>query len=196
MKPEKNAVTKPAVPAVAAPERKTAKPGGLRWRNDPCDYRGVSLDNKAAQEIFGTDSILAILNMTHILEMGLGKSKDDHALELAFNTIQAIKPRDPVEAMLVAELVMLHGQMARMLHVSRQDQLRFDHFFKAVAAARELSKAYQQGMETLSRYRSGGKQQVVVSHVAVAAGGQAAIAVGGDVRGGGGGADESKRSTP
>jgi hypothetical protein len=203
MTPKKCANTKPAVPTPAAPESKVLKvgriPGNSRWSDGPIDYSGVSLDKKAAREIFGTDSVAAIIGMTNALLTGLGGLEDGAWLELAVNTIQAMKPRDATEAQLIAELVLIHGQMARMLAISRREDLSYDYIFKAVAAARELSKTYQQGMETLSRYRSGGKQQVVVSHVNVSPGAQAAIAVGGDVRAGhgeGGQGYDSKQSTP
>ena len=188
MKSKQNVATKPAVSVPVAPESKVFKvgklPGNSRWSDQPIDYSDVSLDMKAAQEIFGTDSVAAIIGMTNTLSTGLGGLQDGAWLELAVNTIRAMKPRDAAEAMLAAELVLLHEQMARMLAISRQEGLSFDYLFKAVAAARELCKTYQQGIEAMSRYRSGGKQQVVVSHVSVSPGGQAAVAVGCEVRGG------------
>jgi hypothetical protein len=152
------------------------------------------MDKKTALEIFGTDSWKAMLDMTLALLKGLEDSPESTKLEWVFNTIQAMKPRDAAEAMLCAELVLLHGQFFRMLELSRQDAPRSVYFLKFVTAARELSKTFQQGVEALSRYRSGGKQQIIVSHVSVQDGAQAAFTVGGNVNGGGGGANE--QSTP
>lgn len=181
----------PAKPSIAVNSR---LPGAAVRTDGPFAFLDIQVDHKTFKEIFGTNSLFAALSMANTLEFGLGKSEKSIRLELAFNEIQAMKPRDATEAMLIHELVMLHGQVARMLAISRQEGLTLDYVFKAMAAARELAKTIQQGIETLARYRSGGKQQVVVSHVNVSPGAQAAVAVGCDIRGGQG--DASKQSTP
>jgi len=82
---------------------------------------------------------------------------------------------------------MLHEQVSRLVRMSRQADLPADLVLRCVSAASSCSAAFREGMEALTRFRSGGRQQVVVSHVHVQGGAQAAIAVGGDVRGRAGG---------
>lgn len=187
---------KPTAPTPAMLEALIPKvPGSIRCPEQPFHFFGVLMDKHTALETFGTDAWDSMLDMTHTILTGIGEANGGRKLEWVLSTIRAMKPRDAMEAMLFVQQVMLHGMMAQMLEISRQDNPRSDYFRKAVSAARELCKTYQGGMEAVGRYRSGGKQQIIVSHINVQDGAQAAFAVGGNVNEGGGGSD-AKRSTP
>ena len=96
-------------------------------------------------------------------------------------------PKNAVEGMLMAQMLTMHAQAMRLLAISRQSNLGVDDVIRCVNAASSCSAAFREGMEALTRFRSGGKQQVIVSRVNIEPGAQAAFTVGGDVKGGGGG---------
>ena len=152
------------------------------------DFEGaVPLDQAAAKETFGTDGAHAVQRLAHLLAAGA-----EPAPATAVAVMRSMEPRNVIEGMLMAEMLMSHEQVFRLLRMSRQADLPADLVLRCVSAATACSRAFQEGMEALTRFRSGGRQQVVVSHVHVQGGAQAAIAVGGDVRAGqgvGGGTD-------
>ena len=131
------------------------------------------------QGSFGTDSAYAVLRFGMCCPQALAPASWS-----AVAALRAMGPRDAIEGMHMAQMLLLHEQVARLMSLSRQADLPIDLILRCVSAANSCAATFQAGMETLSRFRSGGKEQVVVSHVAVEAGGQAAIAVGGDIRAG------------
>jgi hypothetical protein len=142
----------------------------------------ITIDRKSIKEIFGVESAEALVQVLDSFEIGLGAGKSRTRTKLAMGLLREMKPKDAIEGMLLAQMVLLHGQASRFIAISRQEELPIGLVVRCVNTARECSAAFAEGMETLVRYRSGGKQQVVVSHVKVESGGQAAIAVGGDVK--------------
>lgn len=98
----------------------------------------------------------------------------ERQLNFALSTIKDIKPTDHLEAMLAAQMALVH--MTSMSLGWR--------FAKAVtpsereSAAREINRATRTfigQLEALKRYRSGAEQRVTVQQVSVSEGGQAIV---------------------
>lgn len=106
----------------------------------------------------------------------------------ALAALHAMAPTDPLEAMLISQMVACHAQamrgLGRMRGVQSIDQLRANE-----RAANAFLRTYAAQMEALKRYRSKGEQTVRVERVYVGEGGQAIV---GNVQTGGGRGDLQK----
>ena len=98
------------------------------------------------------------------------------AVNLAFmiSMIRTIRPRDAVEAMLVAQMVSVHVmamrcacQLAIADDIARQDS--------AARALGRLARTFPAQMEALNRYRTNGEPAITVQNVSVQDGGRAIV---------------------
>lgn len=128
-------------------------------------------------------------------------AEEAQALEIALDTADTIKPRNSMEKMLTHQLSAAHVLAMRMAGVagdwlysansnSNRAQVAMVEATRAANASAKLMQAFQQGMLTLQRIRTGGQQRVTVVHQHVqVAGGQVAVA-GAVTQGGGDSGDE------
>jgi hypothetical protein len=100
------------------------------------------------------------------------------APNVAVASIQSIRPRDGVEAMLAVQMTATHAAALQMLHRAVREQPSFEIYDSIVNRATKLLRTYTMQVEALKRYRSAGEQRVVVQHVTVTAD-QAAVQVNG-----------------
>jgi hypothetical protein len=100
------------------------------------------------------------------------------APNVAVASIQSIRPRDGVEAMLAVQMTATHAAALQMLHRAVREQPSFEIYDSLVNRATKLLRTYTMQVEALKRYRSAGEQRVVVQHVNVTAE-QAAVQVNG-----------------
>jgi hypothetical protein len=118
------------------------------------------------------------------------------ALEIGLDLADTIQAGNSLEKMLAHQLAATHNSAMRMTAqmnecIERMTAYRPDERERANIQATRLAGAvarmngsFQQGIATLQRMRSGGRQVVTVQHVQVNEGGQAVVA--GQVKGGGG----------
>jgi hypothetical protein len=95
-----------------------------------------------------------------------------------------LNPRDAMEGMLCSRLIVLQNHLMDCLAraaPSKQTEQKTD---LNINRATKLTRAFNETLEALSRYRRKGQQKITVQHVNVSDGGQAII---GDLRTGGGG---------
>ena len=87
------------------------------------------------------------------------------------STAKSIKPRDSVEAMLVAQMVAVHVMAMRCAHhlASAQDIAQHD------SAARALGRLARTFPAQINRYRNKGEPAVTVQNVSVGDGGKAIV---------------------
>jgi hypothetical protein len=106
---------------------------------------------------------------------------DGEYLNGLLETLAALKPRDELEAMLMAQMLATNSAAAAFLrktnHAATFEQLEVNSGITS-----RLLRTYALQLEALQRYRSKGKQKVTVRHVHVHAGAQAIV---GDVHPGG-----------
>jgi hypothetical protein len=104
-----------------------------------------------------------------------GPDVDEKALNFLLSVVKSIKPRDQLEAMLAAQMGVIHTAIMtfgrKLAHVETLPQQD-----SAERALNKLSRTYATQMEALKRYRSSGEQKVTVQHVSVNEGGQAIVA--------------------
>ena len=114
-----------------------------------------------------------------------GEAISESDLNFLLSVIKDIKPKDQLEAMLAAQMAVVHmttmtsaGRLSRAETLQQQDS--------AGALFIKLTRTFATQMEALKRYRTGGEQTVTVQHVNVGEGGQAIV----------GNVTQSSRETP
>ena len=103
-----------------------------------------------------------------------GESPDEVNLSFMISMVKGIKPRDSVEAMLVAQMVSVHVMAMRCAqHLANADDLaRHD---SAARALGRLARTFPAQIEALNRYRSQSEPAITVQNVSVSDGGNAIV---------------------
>jgi hypothetical protein len=103
-----------------------------------------------------------------------GESPDEVNLSFMISMVTSIKPRDAVEAMLVAQMVSVHVMAMRCAHhlANADDLAQHD---SAARALGRLARTFPAQIEALNRYRSHGEPAITVQNVSVGDGGKAIV---------------------
>jgi hypothetical protein len=196
--------TREQAAAAAQLERRHASPAIPRLKIVTDKRRGIAniepdhADRRIADlllmEALGTTSadfsngiINGVVNATTV-----GATPTEAKINFAMAAIRGIAPRDELEAMLAAQMTVVH--MALMTSGrSLTNTGTLQHLEAYERTFNKLARTFASQLEALKRYRTGGEQTVRVEHVTVSEGGQAII---GNVSHGGGGSIKKTRSTP
>jgi hypothetical protein len=103
-----------------------------------------------------------------------GQRPDAVSLAFMISMVKSIKPRDAVEAMLVAQMVSVHVMAMRCAyHLANADDIaRQDSAGRALG---RLARTFPAQIEALSRYRQNGEPAITVQNVRVQDGGNAIV---------------------
>ena len=103
-----------------------------------------------------------------------GESADEVNLSFMISMVKSIKPRDSVEAMLVAQMVSVHVMAMRCAHhlANADDLAQHD---SAARALGRLARTFPAQIEALNRYRSHGEPAITVQNLSVGDGGKAIV---------------------
>ncbi|MBI5262867.1 MAG: hypothetical protein HY852_13725 [Bradyrhizobium sp.] len=103
-----------------------------------------------------------------------GGRPDEVNLSFTISMVKSIKPRDSVEAMLVAQMVSVHLMAMRCAHhlANAKDLAQHD---SAARALGRLARTFPAQMDALNRYRSHGEPAITVQNVSVGDGGKAIV---------------------
>ena len=103
-----------------------------------------------------------------------GEKPDEVNLCFMISMVKSIKPRDAVEAMLVAQMVSVHVMAMRCAHhlANAQDVAQQDSAGRALG---RLARTFPAQIEALNRYRSHGEPAITVQNVSVQDGGKAIV---------------------
>jgi hypothetical protein len=103
-----------------------------------------------------------------------GEKPDAVNLSFMISMMKSIKPRDSVEAMLIAQMVSVHVMAMRCAYhlANAEDIARHD---SAARALGRLARTFPAQIEALNRYRNNGEPAVTVQNVQVQDGGQAIV---------------------
>ena len=103
-----------------------------------------------------------------------GGSPDEVNLSFMISMVTSIRPRDSVEAMLVAQMVSVHVMAMRCAHhLAKADDLAQRD--SAARALGRLARTFPAQIEALNRYRSQGEPAITVQNVSVGDGGKAIV---------------------
>jgi hypothetical protein len=104
----------------------------------------------------------------------IGSRGDEQAVNFNLSMIQGVEPTDQIETMLATQMAAVHN--ATMKYADRLNQAgTVAQQDSAARAFNNLAKTFTSQVEALKRYRTGGRQNIVVQHVNVADGGQAIV---------------------
>jgi hypothetical protein len=103
-----------------------------------------------------------------------GDRPDEVNLAFMLSMVKSLKPRDAMEAMLVAQMVSVHVMAMRCAQhlASAEDLARHD---SAARALGRLARTFPAQIEALNRYRSHGEPAITVQNVSVNDGGKAIV---------------------
>jgi hypothetical protein len=103
-----------------------------------------------------------------------GEKPDEVNLSFMISMVKSIRPRDSVEAMLVAQMVCVHVMAMRCAHhlANAEDIARQDSAGRALG---RLARTFPAQIEALNRYRSHGEPAITVQNVSVRDGGKAIV---------------------
>jgi hypothetical protein len=103
-----------------------------------------------------------------------GEKPDAVTLAFMISMVKSIKPRDSVEAMLVAQMVSVHVMAMRCAHhlANADDIVRQESAGRALG---RLARTFPAQMEALNRYRNNSEPAVTVQNVSVRDGGKAIV---------------------
>jgi hypothetical protein len=103
-----------------------------------------------------------------------GDKPDEVSLSFMISMVQSIRPRDAIEAMLVAQMVTVHVMAMRCAqHLATSDDLaRHD---SAARALDRLARTFPAQIDALNRHRSQSEPAITVQNVSVADGGNAIV---------------------
>ncbi len=103
-----------------------------------------------------------------------GERPDEVNLAFMISMVKSIKPRDSIEAMLVAQMVSVHVMAMRCAHHLAEACDLAQHDSAARALGR-LARTFPAQIEALNRYRSQGEPAITVQNVSVGDGGKAIV---------------------
>ena len=103
-----------------------------------------------------------------------GERPDEVNLAFMISMVKSIRPRDSVEAMLVAQMVSVHVMAMRCAHTLARASDLAQHDSAARALGR-LARTFPAQIEALNRYRSQGEPAITVQNVSVGDGGKAIV---------------------
>ena len=103
-----------------------------------------------------------------------GQQPDPANLAFMISMMESIKPRDFIEAMLVAQMVSVHVLAMRSAYrlAGADDVVQQD---SAARALGRLARTFPAQIEALTRYRNKGEPAVTVQNVSVGDGGKAIV---------------------
>src|SRR5258705_908756 len=103
-----------------------------------------------------------------------GERPDEVTLAFMIAMVKSIKPRDSVEAMLVAQMVSVHVMAMRCAYrlANAEDIAQQDISGRALG---RLARTFPAQMEALNRYRTNGEPAITVQNVSVQDGGKAIV---------------------
>jgi len=163
------AATDPAK-AAAAPRIRLASHGFSIDHPDPELGEQLMANALGAADREAMDGILRQLVRASVS----GGSPDEVNLSFMISMVKSIKPRDSVEAMLVAQMVSVHVMAMRCAHhlANADDLAQHD---SAARALGRLARTFPAQIEALNRYRSHGEPAITVQNVSVGDGGKAIV---------------------
>ncbi len=113
--------------------------------------------------------------LTQLVKASANRQKPDEVnLTFMISMVKSIKPRDSIEAMLVAQMVSVHVMAMRCAYhlANADDTARQD---SAARALGRLARTFPAQIEALNRYRNNGEPAITVQNVSVQDGGKAIV---------------------
>jgi hypothetical protein len=159
----------------------SARKRGKAAKPETPDLEAVAKDWSGRKDLSGSDSghfTLALVNQVW-RSLWQPEGTPEWIVELgrtaATNALKGIAPRDPLEGMLAAQMVLTHETAMDCFRRAQVPGQTFEARRMNLEFANKLMRSYASLVETLDKHRGKGQQVVRVEHVTVNAGGQAIV---------------------
>jgi len=119
-------------------------------------------------------NMISVIASEHRLD--LAACVGSRVAELAVDAAESAQAGNSLEKMLCHQLAAAHRAAMKLTASSLNTPLPPVEMARLSNAAARMMQVYQEGLLTLQKIRTGGKQTVVVQHVQVSEGGQAVVA--------------------
>jgi hypothetical protein len=140
------------------------------------DHPDPELGERLMADALGVADRDAMHGMLRQLVRASVNGQKPDAVNLAFMIamVKSIKPRDSVEAMLVAQMVSVHVMAMRCAHhlANAEDIAQQESAGRALG---RLARTFPAQIEALNRYRNSGEPAITVQNVSVGDGGNAIV---------------------
>lgn len=140
------------------------------------DHPDPELGDRLMADALGAADRDAMHGLLRQLMRVSSKGRKPDAINLAFtiSMVRSIRPRDSIEAMLVAQMVSIHVMAMRCAYhlANAEDVARQD---SAARALGRLTRIFPAQIDALSRYRNNGEPAITVQNVSVQDGGKAIV---------------------
>jgi hypothetical protein len=162
--------------AIAAPDQTKADAAPLLSHGFSIEHPDPELGEQLMANALGVadrDAMDGILRQL-VRASASGGSPDEVNLSFMISMVKSLKPRDSVEAMLVAQMVSVHVMAMRCAQhlATAEDIAQHD---SAARAFGRLARTFPAQIEALNRYRSHGEPAITVQNVSVGDGGKAIV---------------------
>jgi hypothetical protein len=127
-----------------------------------------------------SDEDMANILLNQLMWAQDGNGKTDCAINAAYAMYQGIEPEDSIECLLATQMVATHNIAMELAKRAMLPEQTIDGVNANINRVTKLMRTFAAQVETLKKYRTGGKQTIQVQHVNVNEGGQAIV---GDVKG-------------
>ena len=145
---------------------------------DPCPKEKISPTDKSAlrdSRIFDTlehPNTVSVRASEQRMEAADGAG----VLEAAVDAAVSVKAGNSLEKMICHQMAAAHHMAMKLVTRAADAQLPPVEAARLTNAGARMMQVFQEGLLALKKFRTGGKQQIVVQHVKVSDGGQAVIA--------------------
>jgi len=169
-------LTKPTTTAATRDAKAAAPRIKLSSQGVCIDHPDPELGERLMADSFGvadSDAMYGLLRQL-VRASATGETTDPVNLAFMMAMIQSIKPRDSIEAMLVAQMVSVHVMAMRCAHrlANAAGEAQQDSASRALS---RLARTFPAQIEALNRHRSQGEPVITVQNVSVADGGNAIV---------------------
>jgi hypothetical protein len=170
-------LTKTTAPAATCQAKTAAAPRIKLSSQGFCiDHPDLDLGERLMADSLGVaepDAMYGLLRQL-VRASATGEKPDPVNLAFMMSMIQNIKPRDSIEAMLVAQMVSVHVMAMRCADqlASAADEVQQDSASRALG---RLARTFPAQIEALNRHRSHGAPAITVQNVSVGDGGNAIV---------------------
>ena len=165
--------------AIAATDQaKTAAAPRIKFssRGFCIDHPDPELGDQLMADALGVADLGAMHGiLTQLVKASMkGQKPDETNLAFMISMVKSIKPRDAVEAMLVAQMVSVHVMAMRCAyHLANSEDIAQQD--SAARAFGRLARTFPAQIEALNRHRSQGEPAITVQNVSVGDGGKAIV---------------------
>lgn len=134
----------------------------------------------ALKEMTGSSNPEIAERIVSKIAWAMASNESEHRLQEVTTLLHTLEPKNETEALLLGQFLALQDSAIQCLHNANYNEM-FYHKKELFQLSVKLFRCANETMETLLKYRSGGKQQIQVIHVS----GDAKAVIANEMRGGG-----------